>query len=411
MSENREGRDRRPRAPRSPGEHSKEPRGAAPASRGNASARGAHSASGSRQGAHSAVDGTAGRAAGFFAGHSRIVAIVAIILVAALAVFCVVRISSCVRGSEQGEVSIEIAEGSSTKTIAKQLAKAGVIDSRGSFLDYVRNTGNVESLKPGTYTFQLHMNNEDVVDMLVSGPKTAAEDKLTIPEGLSVTETAEKVHEAIPSISVEEFEDLALHGAPTYAKDYPFLEGAYNDSLEGYLFPKTYEIPDDPTADGIIRMLLDQFQTETEDIDYSYAESKGLSQSDVITIASIIEEEAYIDEDRAKISSVIYNRLDQGMRLQLDSTVIYALNGSAGSHLSTDDTQVDSPYNTYVNDGLPPGPISNPGLASIEAAASPEQTDYLYYVLTSQDGSQTFCSNYDDFLAAKEKYKEVFGVQ
>lgn len=103
--------------------------------------------------------------------------------------------------------------------------------------------------------------------------------------------------------------------------------------------------------------------------------------------------------------------LDQGMRLQLDSTVIYALQGAAGEHLSTEDTQVDSPYNTYVNDGLPPGPISNPGIASIEAAAQPDQTDYLYYVLTSKDGSQTFASNYDDFLAAKEVYKQVFGVQ
>ena len=99
------------------------------------------------------------------------------------------------------------------------------------------------------------------------------------------------------------------------------------------------------------------------------------------------------------------------MRLQLDSTVIYALNGTAGEHLSTTDTQVQSPYNTYLNNGLPPGPISNPGLASLQAAAAPEQTSYMYYVLTSKDGSQTFCTTYDEFLAAKETYKQVFGVQ
>ncbi|MDO4851781.1 MAG: endolytic transglycosylase MltG, partial [Actinomycetota bacterium] len=305
-------------------------------------------------------------------------------------------------------VTIVVAEGSSTKTIAAQLEEAGVIDSGRTFTNYVKNHGQANALKPGTYSFVTGMDESEVAALLVAGP--ASEGNLVIPEGVTLKETAEVVHGACPQISVDEFVQLAKTGAPRYAADYPFLANAYNDSLEGYLFPKTYEVSEGATADDVIRMQLDQFAKETQDIDYSYAKGKGLSQSDVITIASIIEEEAYIDEDRPKIASVIYNRLAKPMRLQLDSTVIYALDGKAGEHLSTEDTRVESPYNTYINNGLPPGPISSPGRTSIEAAAQPAQTDYLYYVLTSRDGSQTFTNNYDDFLKAKEKYKEVFGV-
>lgn len=305
-------------------------------------------------------------------------------------------------------VTIVVAEGSSTKTIAAQLEEAGVIDNGRTFTNYVKNHGQANALKPGTYSFVTGMDESEVAALLVAGP--ASEGNLVIPEGMTLKETAEVVHGACPQISVDEFVQLAKTGAPRYAADYPFLANAYNDSLEGYLFPKTYEVAEGATADDVIRMQLDQFAKETQDIDYSYAKGKGLSQADVITIASIIEEEAYIDEDRPRIASVIYNRLAKPMRLQLDSTVIYALDGKAGEHLSTEDTRVESPYNTYINDGLPPGPISSPGRTSIEAAAQPAQTDYLYYVLTSRDGSQTFTNNYDDFLKAKEKYKEVFGV-
>jgi len=364
-------------------------------------------ARGSRRWDTSAV---AGAIASFFGGRPRRFYLCLLAVVAVVVAGIVIGVGAYQSASVQGPITVEIAEGSSARSIARTLSSEHVIDSTGSFMDYVRGQDDVNALKPGTYTFTAHMSNEDVVAMLVAGPGMVG-DRLTIPEGLDVQETAARVHDAIPSISEDSYLQLAEHGAPSYASDYPFLEGAYDDSLEGYLFPKTYQVSSDMTADDIIRMQLDQFETETASIDYSYASDKGLSRHDVITLASIIEEEAYIDSDRPKIASVIYNRLDQGMRLQLDSTVIYALQGTAGEHLSTEDTQVDSPYNTYVNDGLPPGPISNPGIASIEAAAQPDQTDYLYYVLTSKDGSQTFASNYDDFLAAKEVYKQVFGVQ
>lgn len=343
---------------------------------------------------------------------TRIPVVMRIIIVAllvALVVFVALRVVSCHHTATGQQITVEISKGASTKSIGKTLADQGIVKSANGFVDYVTSQDEASSLKSGTYLMTTGMSYEDAAEQLVSGSSSLG--TLSIPEGLSIPETAQKVHDVCPQISVQDYEQLAYNGASTYAADYPFLTGVYNNSLEGYLFPKTYDVSTDDTADSVIRMQLDQFKAETAGIDFSYAAAQGLSENQVVCMASIIEEEAYIDSDRAKIASVIYNRLAAGMRLQLDSTVIYALNGTAGEHLSTTDTQVQSPYNTYLNNGLPPGPISNPGLASLQAAAAPEQTSYMYYVLTSKDGSQTFCTTYDEFLAAKETYKQVFGVQ
>jgi UPF0755 protein len=124
----------------------------------------------------------------------------------------------------------------------------------------------------------------------------------------------------------------------------------------------------------------------------------------VLTIASIIEREAQVDKDRPKVASVIYNRLAIGMRLQLDSTVQYALDGKA--KLTLNDLKTDSPYNTYLYKGLPPGPVCSPGMSAIKAAAQPAKTDYLYYILTHKDGSQSFATNYADFLRLKAQFKK-----
>lgn len=307
-------------------------------------------------------------------------------------------------------VTVTIDEGSSTRTIASELKDAGVIASDFGFTRYVDGNGLATSLKPGTYNLTTGMSDEDAAKALVAGPGITGT-AVTIREGLTINETARAVHKALPRISAKEYKKLAKSGAETYAADYPFLKGAYDDSLEGYLFPKTYDVPDDATADTLIRMQLDQFATEIASVDLSYAEKKGLSQADVVTMASMVEKEAQVEGDRPKIASVVYNRLAQDMRLQMDSTVYYALGESSdGGLLSTEDTRTESPYNTYLSEGLPPGPICNPGLACIEACAHPAETKYLYYVTTSKDGSQTFCETYDEFLEAKEKYKEVFGV-
>jgi UPF0755 protein len=203
-------------------------------------------------------------------------------------------------------------------------------------------------------------------------------------------------------IPAAEFTKLAATGAKQF--DFAFLADDPTPTLEGYLFPKTYSFKPSATATDVINVMLMQYGRETATIDYSYAKSKGLSPHDVLTIASIIEREAQLEKDRPKVASVIYNRLEIGMLLQVDPTVSYALGGKV--ELTLSDLKTDNPYNTYVHSGVPPGPICDPGISAIKAAAHPETTKYLYYILTHKDGSLSFATNYDTFLKLKVQYKK-----
>jgi len=155
-------------------------------------------------------------------------------------------------------------------------------------------------------------------------------------------------------------------------------------------------------------MMLRQFDTEIASVDTTQATRRGLSFNDLVVLASMIERESKLDEERPLVSSVIHNRLAKNMLLEIDATIEYVLPGNR-FRLRNSDLRIDSPYNTYRRKGLPPGPISNPGLASLKAAAAPADTEYLYYVLTGKDGSHTFAETKAEFLIAKQKSKEVFG--
>ena len=309
------------------------------------------------------------------------------------------------------QVSVTIQEGWGTSDIAKYLRTQGVISNENDFKTVVSNHHAESTLKPGNYSLTTGMDLDSLVTSLVNGPLLVDTDnKLTIPEGYTVEQTAAAVESAcgIPS---DQFLALA-YSADSYVSDYPFLADAYNNSLEGFLYPKTYSIPKGASADYVIRVLLDQFVTETASLDMTYATAHNLTYYDVITLASLIEKETAASSERPLVSSVIYNRLHLGMRLQIDATVVYALGPDYDGHpLLYTDLEVDSPYNTYIVDQLPAGPICSPQIASITAAANPAQTDYLYYVLTSKDGFHTFCETSDEFEEAKAVYNQVFGVQ
>ena len=293
--------------------------------------------------------------------------------------------------------------------IASILKDAHVISDTQTFINNVRNMNAEQSLKPGTYNLETLMDQTTLINLLVAGP-VATGYKLTIPEGLTVEQTAAIV-ETTCGIPQADFMARA-NAADEYVSDYPFLAGAYNNSLEGFLYPDTYDIPVGSSADYVIRVLLDQFALETKDLDLSYAQSQGLNILDVVTIASLIERETASADERPLVSSVIYNRLNSGWKLQIDATVVYALGPDYDGHpLLNDDLEVDSPYNTYQVDGLPAGPICSPRLESIQAAAQPADTNYFYYVLTSKDGTHTFCETEDEFNAAKAVYESVFGIQ
>jgi UPF0755 protein len=301
-------------------------------------------------------------------------------------------------------VQVEVLDGSDTKTIANLLASTAVIDNSSMFRLRARIEGVDGKLRPGVYEFETGMSISSVIEVLVVGPGIEYT-KVTIPEGFTVEQIAERL-DTSAGIPAAEFSELALKKAAEFTADYPFLEDVQTGSLEGYLFPKTYQIPENATPREVIAMMLSQFAREFATVDLSYAASKNLSPHDVVILASMIEREARVADERALVSSVIYNRLAKGMRLEIDATIEYILPGTRPRLLNRH-LRIDSPYNTYMYDGLPVGPISSPGLASLEAAARPADTKYLYYVLTDTDGSHTFTTNLKDFLEAKEKSREV----
>lgn len=303
-------------------------------------------------------------------------------------------------------VTIVVPEGSNTRQIAEQLAQAGVVSSASRFRLEAREANADGKLRAGTYELATGMPNDLVIERLLAGEAEKFV-KVTIPEGWRITQIAKRL-EKQAGIPAEEFRELAENGADEFAAEHPYLKGAYGDSLEGFLFPKTYDFPEGVSAREAIEIMLDQFDREVEQVDVAGAKQRGLSLAEVVNAASIIERETRLAKERELVSSVIHNRLDRGMRLQMCSTVVYVLNKNE-LRLTTAETKTDSPYNTYLHEGLPPGPIASPGLASLQAAASPADTDYLYYVLTGKDGSHTFASNDSDFLRAKSKSKEVFG--
>ncbi|MFC2706475.1 MAG: endolytic transglycosylase MltG [Olsenella profusa] len=286
-------------------------------------------------------------------------------------------------------VTVTIPDGSGTQDIADILFEGGIIAKRSDFTGEVKRQDAGASMKSGTYDIVTGANVADIVRLLVSGPNSNAK-KLTVPEGLTVSQTATAVQTAL-GISTDDF--LAQAKASNYVDDYPFLSSAQNDSLEGFLYPKTYDLSaTDGSADAVIRAMLDQYRSEVMSLDLASAETGiesayGITMSDydIINMASIIEKEAHSDDDRPKMASVMCNRMKAGMRLQSDVTIMYV----TGREPTKDDLASQSPYNTYVSQGLPPTPICSPSMASIKAAMAPASTNYLYWYW---NGSETVFS-------------------
>lgn len=310
--------------------------------------------------------------------RSPIPAIIGIIVLIAAIAGIVFGVITFTRGCsannmvEEGvEVQIVVDDGESAKSIGKTLANAGLIKRASDFTDRVSALGVEGKLQPGTYTLRGGQSVDEIIQVLQT-PKTGV--MFTVPEGATVRQTAEIVETASGGrITAADFEAAASNAA-AYAGSYAFLSGAGNNSLEGYLFPKTYPIDDTSTADSIIRAMLDQFAAETSGLNWSYAESRGLSRYDAVKLASIVEKESD-DSHRSTVASVFYNRLTDDMRLQSDATVAYVV----GHDPTADDVNIDNPYNTYNIDGLPPTPINSPGLASLWAVCSPDDTNYYYF--------------------------------
>jgi UPF0755 protein len=274
------------------------------------------------------------------------------------------------------EVEVEIKEGMSLTQIADLLAEKGVIDDSFFFKLYVQQEGKEKNLLPGKYYLLTGSEYSVVLSSITLGVPEVTY-KITIPEGFIITQTLDKIAQDLPFIKIADLNEAVKIN--NY--NYDFLKDI--TSLEGFLFPKTYETTIDYTARNIIEMLLTQYQLETGKLDYTKAANNNLTPYDILKIASLIEREAYVPEERPLISAVIHNRLKINMILQIDATVRYALNKWDGI-VTYDDLEVDSPYNTYLYAGLTPTPICSPGIASIEAAINPADVDYMYYKVNDE---------------------------
>lgn len=298
------------------------------------------------------------------------------------------------------EVTITIPEGAGGAEISDILLEAGIIPDSPTFFRELKNQDAESSMKSGTYNFLTGANVKEVVRQLVEGPNSMA-DVLTVPEGFTVKEIALAAQEQY-GISADDF--LARATVSNYINDYPFLAEASDDSLEGFLFPKTYDLGGRPKdADTLIRLMLSQYQLEVESLDFDAAQQEilntyGFEMSDyeIIKLASIIEKEAVSGDDWVNVSSVFYNRLAAWMPLQSDATMGYVVEGE----VTAEDLEIESPYNTYLNTGLTPTPICNPGIESINAALHPANTNYYYFFIIDNDQYQnhTFSETYEEHL-------------
>jgi len=290
-------------------------------------------------------------------------------------------------------VNFIVREGEGSVEIGRNLRDAGVVDSVNRFRDVAEERGLDGLLKPGTYRLVTGMSIDAVLDLLARGPSTGI--PVTIPEGFTVAQIAARL------AKTEQFtKDDVDKALKSKALSVPYRPKG-ETSLEGLLFPETYGIEKDDTAESVVQDMLDQLQRVLQRQDLS-AVPRNLSRYQLLIVASMIEREAKIDADRPRIAAVIYNRLAAGKRLEIDATVEYAV---GHGKLSAKDLTSSSPYNTYTHDGLPPTPIAAPGEAAIQAALNPADGDWLYYVLSDKDGSHAFTRSYQEFLRLKDEAK------
>jgi uncharacterized YceG family protein len=291
------------------------------------------------------------------------------------------------------DVRVTIPEGADNDQIANILERAGVVESATKFELRVGLEGDGDDFKPGTYTLRENETYDTIVATLSAGPPAPKTVRLTIPEGFSVRDIAQRVGR----VGVKAQAYRAAVEAANPPKGF-LVRGEKAPELEGFLFPATYELTEPVKPRQLVADQLAAFEDNFAKIDMTYARSQGLTKYDVLIIASMIEREAAFPGDRAKISAVIYNRLKAEMPLGIDPTIQYAV--GSWEPLTAADLDVDSPYNTRKVVGLPPTPIANPGLAALRAAAKPAKQDWLYFVAIPGDEERKhfFTNSYDEFL-------------
>ena len=338
-------------------------------------------------------------------GPKIFAAVLAVVVIGGLAWGGLTLFNSCSGSApvellaEGQEATVVVEQGSGAKAIGELLVEEKLVGSASDFAKRVSEMGVESQLKPGTYTFAGGTSLDDIVRQIVAGPDMG--NALTIPEGYKLSDIAAAVATASEGRITAEAFTAAASDASVYAASYSFLADAGTNSLEGFLFPKTYAVADDATADSLVRMMLDQFQKETASLDWSYPQSQGLSIYDAVNLASIVEKESSGDEQiRAKVAAVFYNRLETTGEpsygfLQSDATTAYEV----GHDPTPEEVHAETPYSTYTNKGLPPTPICSPSLDCLKAVCAPDQESLgKYFFFYFEGDSYYFTETYEDHM-------------
>lgn len=304
-------------------------------------------------------------------------------------------------GAGTGSVIVHIRPGSSIRLMAVTLEKKGVVKSAEAFREAASEDPDALTIQPGYYKMHEHMAGALALNRMLD-PSSRVLMRITIPEGLRVKKILSLLADE-SNKPVSEFKKAAQHtealGLPPQA----------HGNLEGYLFPATYDFPPGSTPKSMLRTMVKRHMTEEQKLQLT-AEAKNVHMSphEVLTVASLLQAEAK-PKDFTKVARVVYNRLNRGIALQFDTTVLYAL-GRADLHVTLKDTRVKSPYNTYLHKGLPPGPIDNPGSEAIKAALHPAKGNWLYFVTTNpKTGETKFTNDPKQFQQFKREFKRNSG--
>ncbi len=299
-------------------------------------------------------------------------------------------------GNGTSAVSIQITSGETLAQIGNMLKAKGVVASVDAFTQAAANNSDSSKIQPGFYNVKLGMSASSAITTLLD-PTSRNVNRVTIPEGKRVSwiiDTLAAKTSLPKSDFVAALKDSTALGLPDYAKGNP----------EGFLFPATYDIAPDATAASILKQMVDKYNEVSTSLDLSTkAAAMGMTPQQIVTIASLLQVEGH-PRDFTKVARVVYNRLAKPMRLEFDSTVNYGLS-KTDIILTTAQLAQDTPYNTYLHDGLTPSPIDNPGADAIKAALNPATGDWLYFTTVNLDTQETkFATTYSDFLTIKNEF-------
>lgn len=296
-------------------------------------------------------------------------------------------------------VDIRIPEGATASAIGELLVEKGVIESALAWRITLYLEGGGHDIEAGNYQMFRGLSPKDALGLLAEG---ASVDFVTVtfPEGSWVRDFARIVGRNT-HIGEADFLEALASGEVTSE-----LMPQEVESFEGLLFPSTYQVVEDDTAVSLAQRIVDEMERQVSEIDFSRIDQMGHSVYDAVNVASMVEAEAKVDEERPKVASVIYNRLEVGERLGIDATVLYAL-GEHKQELTVSDLAIDSPYNTRLYAGLPPTPIGAPGRESLEAAADPAPGDLFFYVVGDCQGNHRFSETAAQFARDKAAYQAL----